>query len=85
MIDPICERGKKCIYFKKVIEDYHYKLHPRSDKIFTGKQVSYYCENPRRIKSYEIARRLNHEEKFKDCGFKVTNKLGDFINDKSKK
>lgn len=80
MIKPICERGKKCIYLKKEIKEYSYPLRARSQIIISGKELVYLCNNPKKFDSWRLPKELNHEEKFKGCSFKVTNKLEEFIN-----
>lgn len=79
MIDPICERGKVCVYLKKEIREYSYSLFPRRDYTVTGKQLVYYCSNPKKFNEWKIPKALNHEEKFRMCKHKVTNKLEEFI------
>lgn len=80
MIKPICERGKICIFLKKEIEEYSYPLSARSQFIIRGKRLVYYCNNPKRFDKWQLPKALTHEEKFKKCGSKVTNKLVEFIN-----
>jgi len=71
MIGPICEKGKVCVYLTKKIVD-----------TVTGKKLIYYCNNPMKFDNWRLPKVLNHEEKFRTCSYKVTNKLGEFINDK---
>ena len=75
MIKPICERGKTCLFLEKKIEEYSYPIHVRSQIIKRGKQINYYCNNPKRFDKYQLSKLLMHEEKFRKCGFKVTCKL----------
>jgi len=79
MIKPICERGKKCLYLIKKIEEYSYNPFPRSQFTLKGKELCYYCNNPKRFSKWLIPKKLAHEQKFKECGFKVTDKLEQFI------
>lgn len=79
MIEPICERGKKCVFLKKEIRKYSYPIHARSQIMVTGKEMIYYCCNPKKYDEYRIPKILSHEEKFKMCKHKVTNKLEEFI------
>ena len=80
MIKPICEKGIKCVFSEKRIETYLFPLHARSQIILKGKELVYYCTNPRKLRSYEMEKRLTHKEKFAECGFKTTNRLEDFNN-----
>jgi len=79
MIKPICERGKTCLFLEKKIEEYSYPIHARSQIIKRGKQLNYYCNNPKRFNRYELPKRLNHTQKFRKCPCKVTNKLEEFF------
>lgn len=79
MIKPICERGKKCVFLEIKIEDYERPLFARSQIMKRGKQVNYYCNNPKRFDKYQLPKLLTHEEKFRKCGFKVTDKLEVFL------
>lgn len=79
MIKPICERGKKCVYFKKEIREYFYSPFPRSDYIIKGKELVYFCNNPKKFNEWILPKKLSHTEKFKMCKYKVTNKLEEFI------
>jgi len=45
----------------------------------TGKEMIYYCCNPKKYDEYRIPKILSHEEKFRMCKHKVTNKLEEFI------
>lgn len=82
MIKPICRREKVCLYSIKRIEKYAFPISARSEIMKRGEQLNYYCTNPKKISSYRSEKWLSHEEKFRECSFKVTNKLEDFINDK---
>lgn len=79
MIKPICERGKKCLFLKKEIREYSYPLHARSEIMIKGKEIVYLCNNPKKFDSWRLPKSLNHEEKFKMCKHKATNKLEEFI------
>jgi len=79
MIKPICERGKVCLYLKKEIRKYEYPLHARSQFMVKGKELCYFCNNPKRFDKYRLPKLLTHEEKFRKCGFKVTDKLEVFL------
>lgn len=59
---------------KKKIKGYVYESKGR---VYRGKQLNYYCMNPKRFKSYQN-NKLNHEQKFKKCGYKVTKLLESF-------
>ena len=79
MIEPICEKGKVCVFLKKEIKGYSYSPFPRSDYTITGKELVYSCNNPKKFNEWRIPKILNHEEKFKMCKYKVTHKLEEFI------
>ena len=79
MIEPICEKGKVCVYLKKEIREYSYPLKPRSSFMIEGKELVYSCNNPKKYNEWRIPKELNHEEKFRMCKYKVTNKLEEFI------
>lgn len=77
---PICERKETCIFLEKEIVYYSYPIHARSNIMVSGKQLNYYCTNPKKVDSLIGKKILSHEAKYKKCGFKATKKLGDFIN-----
>jgi len=79
MIEPICEKGKVCVYLTKKIADYSYSPFPRSDYTVTGKELIYYCNNPMKFDNWRLPKALTHEEKFRMCKYKVTDKLEEFI------
>lgn len=79
MIKPICEREKKCVYFKKEIREYSYSPFSRSDYTIKGKEIVYLCNNPKKFDEFRIPKKLTHKEKFSMCKYKVTNKLEEFI------
>lgn len=82
MILPICERGKKCIYLEKRKEKFEVPLFARSEKTVGIEKLSYYCKNKKTLKYFEVERKLTHEEKFKSCGFKVTNRIDEYATTK---
>lgn len=75
MVKTICERGKKCIFLKTEIKPYKREYR---GFVITGKQLNYYCTNPKRFKKWEIPRILTHVQKYNSCGFKTTHKLEAF-------
>lgn len=78
MIKPICERGRPCIYLEIKNEEYSYPIRARSSILRKGRQISYYCRNKKKF-GWRCPKLLSHEEKFKGCSFKVTDKLEVFI------
>lgn len=79
MIKPICEKGKICVYLIKNIRSYSYSPFPRNDYKINGVELCYFCDNPKKFDSYRLPKKLTHEEKFRMCKEKVTNKLDEFI------
>lgn len=81
MVKPICERKTLCIFLEKIIEDMFYKKSAFSDYLSHSKILVYYCTNPKKIGCSDLTKIiLSSEEKYKQCGYKVTKQLGDFIN-----
>ena len=75
----ICERGKICIFLKKEISIYSYPLYARSEILKSGEQLNYYCCNPKKLDNELIEKLLTHEEKYRKCGYKATDKLEVFF------
>ena len=79
MVKPVCEKGIVCIFLKKELLRYSYPLYAKSDIMKSGEQLNYYCCNPKKLDDELIEKLLTHEEKYKKCGYKVTNILKEFL------
>ena len=64
----VCEKGKICVYLKKVVV-----------RGSGYERLDYLCNNPKRFKEYQLPKILKHNEKYGYCKAKITDRLTEFF------
>lgn len=79
MINQICTKGTKCIFYEETIEDYEIIQNFGKGEIRKkGTEICYYCKNPKKLSYYEERKLMTKAPK--QCKLKTTTLITEFNN-----